>query len=417
MKLWIKNLIMIGSILLLTAIAGLISYKSISDAISSAGKKTFINVGNNNNIKATEPLTIVLMGVDTGGAGRGNADSWDGNSDSQIVITLNPKTNTTTMVSMERDTMTNILDANNQVVSTQKMNAAYPMGYNQGDVKSGAQYAMNTIGEQAGVPIDNFVIMNFDGLTNLVNDVGGITVDNTSGGDIYIYDTEPNYTSVVKPGVQNINGDQALVYARDRHTLANGDYGRAAHQREIITQVMKKMISMDNLTQYQKFLNDISKDFKTNINVTPDNLANLYAYKDCFNKVVSVHYQGVGASAAGSDGAVASYQFMPENVDLAVQNTILLSLGKSPITTLNPNVITYESQFGAAPATYFMPSATVTEKGKTPVTYGIDSNGKLIPITSQNSGTYVGENGDAAANTGTSSSSSSSTNESSSTNQ
>src|SRR5699024_3957563 len=100
--------------------------------------------------------------------------------DSQIVMTLNPKTNTTTMVSLERDVMSNILDDKGNTISTQKMNAAYPMGYNAGGLETGVQYAMKTIGEQAGINVDNFLMINFDGLVNLVNDVGGIDIDNTT---------------------------------------------------------------------------------------------------------------------------------------------------------------------------------------------------------------------------------------------
>ena len=67
-------------------------------------KSTFSDLGlksskkSDDIIKATEPLTILLMGVDTGGEGR--SDPWAGQSDTMIVMTLNPKTHTTTMVSL-----------------------------------------------------------------------------------------------------------------------------------------------------------------------------------------------------------------------------------------------------------------------------------------------------------------------------
>lgn len=56
---------------------------------------------------------------------------------------------------------------------------------------------MKTIGEQAGINVDNFLMINFDGLVNLVNDVGGIDIDNTTGQTLYISDTEPEYTAKV----------------------------------------------------------------------------------------------------------------------------------------------------------------------------------------------------------------------------
>ncbi len=438
---------MVGAIVVLTVGAGAAYLFTVSSSTVKTLKTTYTSVGKTDTtqtLKATKPLTIVLLGVDTGGVGRGTANSWQGNSDSQIVMTLNPKTDTTTMVSMERDTMTNILDGNGKIISKQKMNAAYPYGYNAGGITSAAQYAMNTIGQQAGVNVTNFVAMNFDGLINLVDDVGGIEVVNDTNGQdalkgtskgqmvtlptgetvasgaIYISDTEPAYTAYVPyypdNRLQLLNGQQALVFARDRHTLGNGDYGRQAHQRAVLSALMKKIVALDNITQYQKFLSDISQDMKTNIPINGSTLASLIAYKDCFKKVVSIQYQGVGMTAQG-----ASYQFMPENVDLAVQNAMRSSLGEPTETTLGNDIITYESYYGTSADSqgYLMPSATVTENGKATV-YGINTDGSLVTIDSSNSGKYISTTGNpvvsnATSTSGTSSSSSTDTTGSSST--
>lgn len=427
MKLWLKSLLMFLAIIVVTAGAGVVYVSTVLNSTTSTLKSTFTNVGNKNTeqaVKATQPLTILLMGVDTGGQGRGTSDSWDGNADSEILMTLNPKTKTTTMVSMERDTLSNILDGNGNVISQTptKLNSAYPSGYNNGGFDSAVSYAMKTVGVQGGVDIGNFVTMNFDGLINLVNDVGGISIVNDSGGvdalngtsqgqkvtlpsgetvdsgAIYISDTEPEYSAYVPYYSDNreqvINGEQALVYARDRHTLGNGDYGRAAHQREVIAAVMKKILSADNLTQYQKFLNDISKDFKTNIPISASTISSFLGYKDCFNKVVSVQYEGVGYT--GTDGG--SYQLTPQNAALAVQNVMKKSLGQATSDQLDSNMVTYESYTGNSPSSSFLPSATVTQNGKS-TTYGVDVNGNLVTIDSSNSGTYVSTNGSAVTST------------------
>ena len=404
---------------------------TVSSSTVATLKTTYAKVGNTSNatkiLKATKPLTLVLMGVDTGGVGRGTSDSWDGNSDSQIVITLNPETDTTTMVSMERDTMSNILDSDgNKVGNPQKMNAAYPLGYNAGDLsgkglETAASYSMKTIGAQAGVPIDNFVVVNFDGLINLVNAVGGVDVYNdpknisntkeypNPNHEIFISDTEPQYTAVIKAGKQHLNGEQALVYARDRHHRANGDYGRIAAQREVIAALMKKMLALDNVTQYQKFLSEVSKDFKTNIPISTSTLTSLLGYKDCFKKIVSIQYQAVDGSVNGG-----SYQFMTNNIYLAVQNNLRKSLGETTSDTVSDNLITYENYYGGTEPSYYMPSATVTENGKSTV-YGIDKDGSLVKINSSNSGVYVSTLGEGitSASSGSSASSSSSSEDSS----
>jgi len=91
MKLWIKTLLMLGSIILVTAIAAGGYTLTVLNSTTKAFKMTYTNAGNKKTeqvIQATEPLTILLMGVDTGGEGRGTSDSWNGNSDSQILMTL-----------------------------------------------------------------------------------------------------------------------------------------------------------------------------------------------------------------------------------------------------------------------------------------------------------------------------------------
>jgi len=69
--------------------------------------RTYKKIGEETNvIEATEPLTILLMGVDTGSGSR--EDPWAGNSDTMILVTVNPQTKETTMTSLERDILTNI---------------------------------------------------------------------------------------------------------------------------------------------------------------------------------------------------------------------------------------------------------------------------------------------------------------------
>ncbi|GBG96017.1 LytR family transcriptional regulator [Lactococcus termiticola] len=399
---------MVAGILLVTAGAGVVYVMTVLNSTTKTLSATFTDVGNKNTaktVKATEPLTILLMGVDTGGDGRGDSNSWDGNADSSILMTLNPKTKTTTMVSIERDTLSNILDGDGNIVSTAptKLNSAYPSGYNNGGFNSAVSYAMKTVGLQAGLDVGNFVTMNFDGLIDLVNDVGGIDVDNTSGTTLFISDTEPQYTATVEQGKQHLNGEQALVYARDRHHRANGDYGRAAAQREVITSVMKKVLAVDNITQYQKFLNDISKDFKTNIPVSASTITSFLGYKDCFDKIVSVQYQGL--SYDGTDGA--SYQITPEATALAVQNVMRKSLAQSVLTSLDPNLVTYENYTNSQASSFFLPSATVTE-GKKAETYGVNQDGSLVAINSSNSGLYVGIDGSSLSSSDSASDSSAS---------
>ncbi|WP_197458047.1 LCP family protein [Lactococcus sp. DD01] len=309
-----------------------------------------------------------------------------------MILTLNPETKTTTIISIQRDTMTNIINSKKEVLSTQKMNAAYPLGYNENGLETAVSYAMNTISEQSGISIDNFVAMNMDGLVNLVDDVGGIDVINDSGGDIFISNTEPQYTAVVpfigEGKSQHINGEQALVFSRDRDHLPNGDYGRSAHQREVLQALMKKMLNLNSITTYQKFIKSISNDFKTDISVDVKNLMSLMSYKDCFNKVVSIQYEGVGKMVDDASGNEISYQFIPNNVYLSIQNVLRKSINETKIQSLSSNIITYENECGVSPDLYYLPSAVIREGGKS-TEYGINPDGDFISIDEANKQEYI----------------------------
>ncbi|MGI1837140.1 LCP family protein [Lactococcus garvieae] len=341
--------------------------------------------------KADKPLSILLMGVDTGDDERGGEQAWNGNTDSQIVLTLNPQKQTTTIISIQRDTMANITNDKGKIISTQKINAAYPIGYNENGINTATSYAMRTIGQQIGIPLNNFVVMNMKGLVNLVNDVGGIDIINDSGRDIFISNTEPEYTQIVpfigEGKAQHINGEQALVFCRDRDHLPDGDYGRAAHQREVFQELMKKILKINNIFTYQKFLKDISSDFKTNISVDIKNLMTLMKYRECLKKVVSIQYEGIGAMVKDSLGNMVSYQFIPEVTYLAIQNAMRKAINDSEIKNLNSSIITYESKFGNESKLYNLPYAIISENGKKSMVR-IDSDGEGISINTINKQKY-----------------------------
>lgn len=355
MRLWKKTLI--GFIIALLLFLGAIfAYSAVVlNTTENVMKSTFSDLGLKSNkktdesIKATEPLTILLMGVDTGDADR--TDPWSGQSDSMIVMTVNPKTNTTTMVSLERDMLTNIIDKDGTTIDTAKLNAAYAQG--------GAVDAVSTIQQQIGLNIDKYALINMNGLKELVDAVGGVDVNNTLGETISIADTEPEYTATVAPGKQHIDGDQALVYTRMRHQDPEGDIGRQARQREVIEQLVGKILNLNSVTKYQKILKAISGNMKTDFAVNGSSLTSLLGYKDAFKTIKSIKLQGVGEMISD-----ISYQVMPADNLLAALNALRLSLGKDTISSLSPNIVTFENYYGGPSDSTVLPTVTTTVGGK-----------------------------------------------------
>lgn len=320
----------------LTLGAGLIYGASLLNFSTDAISKTFKQLNGEEEITpidATEPLTILLMGVDMDQATRGG--DWEGGrSDSMILVTVNPKTKETNMMSLTRDIMVEIAEANGDSSGTvEKLNHSYSYGQ--------APMAIATIEKMMDINIDRYIEINMDGLVELVDAVGGIEVNNTLGFPISISEHEPAYTSIVQPGKQLVNGDQALVYARMRYDDPEGDIGRQRRQREVIMAIIKKLLQLDGLTQYKKILTAISNNMRTNIEISPATIPSLLGYKDSVSKLNSYQLRGV-------DQMVDEiyYQLPTSEHLLEMQNILKKSIGLEENTDLVTNVKVYEEQMG-----------------------------------------------------------------------
>lgn len=302
-------------------------YNQSTDVLS----RTYKGFGNETNVIAeTKPLTILLMGVDTGSGSR--SDTWQGNSDSMLLLSVNPQTKKTVMMSLERDILTQI-DEKGETTEA-KLNAAYAYG--------GAELAIATIEKMMNIHIDRYVMINMQGLVQLVDAVGGIEVNNTFDFPISIEENEPEYTATVEPGKHLINGDQALVYARMRYQDPEGDYGRQKRQREVIRKVVEKVLSLNSISHYQAILRAVSKNMQTNVALDSSSIPQLLGYKDAFRNIQSEQLRGEDATLA--DGG--SYQLVTSEHLLEMQNLIRKSLGLSTVKSLKTNAVLYEDLMG-----------------------------------------------------------------------
>lgn len=290
--------------------------------------KTYKKIGEETKvIEATEPLTILLMGVDTGNVER--TDKWVGNSDSMILVTVNPKTKKVVMMSLERDILTKIHQPDGSVMEA-KLNAAYATG--------GAELAISTIQKMMNIHIDRYVMVNMHGLQEMVDAVGGITVNNTLGFPISIQDQEPFNTISIGVGEQKLNGEEALVYSRMRYQDPEGDYGRQKRQREVIQKIVEKILSVNSVSHYQEILKALSDNMQTNIEITTSTIPQLMGYQDSFKNIESQQLRGEDAMLQGG-----SYQIVTTAHILEMQNILRRSLGQPEVTKLETNAVLYEN--------------------------------------------------------------------------
>lgn len=338
MKIGKKILIMLVTIVLTSFLALGVYATSIYNFSLGEFSKTFKDYGTGSGkdvIADEKPFSILLMGVDTGSAER--TSKWEGNSDSMILVTINPKTKKTTMTSLERDILIKLSGPkkNEQTGYDAKLNAAYAAG--------GAKMAIMTVQDMLDITIDKYVQINMKGLVQLVDAVGGITVTNHFDFPISIEDHEPEFTASVEPGRHKINGEQALVYSRMRYDDPDGDYGRQKRQREVISKVLKKILALDSVSKYRKILSAVSKNMQTNIKISSSTIPDLLGYSDALKNVETYQLKGEAATIDGG-----SYQLVTAKEMLKVQNRIKKQLGrkKSTAENLKTTASLYENLYG-----------------------------------------------------------------------
>ena len=193
------------------------------------------------NLEKKEAFSILLLGVDTGAIGR----KGGGRADSIIIVTVNPKENKTTMISVPRDTYTKIARKN----KTTKINEAYSYG--------GAATVINTIQKKFGIPIDFYAEVNMKGLQDVVDALGGVTVKSPLKFS--------NYGYSFRKGRNSLNGKEALAYATMRYEDPTGDYGRQGRQRQIIDALIDKVVSFRVITNQMGLLKSVEKNIKTSL--------------------------------------------------------------------------------------------------------------------------------------------------------
>lgn len=224
------------------------------------------------NKKLTEPFTVLIMGVDSTIDGLKANQAFNG--DTLIMVTFNPNTLTATMFSIPRDMYVPIACNNNKY---NKINSS--AGY-------GSSCVINTVQQLTGIKIDYYLKMNFTGVVQLIDALGGITVDvekpdfdydKKHAGQVCEQNSKREFGDqiiCIKPGVQTLNGEEALAYARCRHLYLTSDIARNQHQQQIIEAAAQKAKSIKSIEEFEKILDAVSNNLETNI--TPKQIMSFY---------------------------------------------------------------------------------------------------------------------------------------------
>ncbi|HFU3729715.1 TPA: LCP family protein [Streptococcus suis] len=190
-----------------------------------------------------DSFNIYISGIDTYGS-----ISSVSRSDVNIIMTINRATHKILLTTTPRDSYVAIADG----------------GQNQYDKLThagiyGVNASVHTLENLYGIDISNYIRLNFTSFLQLIDLVGGVDVQNeqefTSGG--YHFPL----------GTVHLDAERALIFVRERYSLANGDNDRGKNQEKVIAALIKKLSSPENLGNYQAILNGLEGSIQTDLSL------------------------------------------------------------------------------------------------------------------------------------------------------
>lgn len=234
-------------------------------------------------IERKKSVSILLLGIDRRGTEQGRSDSI-------IVLTLNPELDEGAMLSIPRDTKTEIVGKGTR----DKINHAYAFG--------GTEMAMNTVENFLDIPIDYVIETDMEAFSDVVDALGGITVMNK-----FAFSTE-DYTFPV--GEVTLDGEAALDYTRMRYNDPNGDFGRQERQRDVVAAIIEKGRTDFSLDKVTALLEVVGDQAKTNIELN-EFVSLSTDYMNAFRNASVLRLEGAGGLEG--DGI---YYWNPESSSL-----------------------------------------------------------------------------------------------------
>ncbi|MCR6112280.1 LCP family protein [Bacillus sp. A301a_S52] len=217
-----------------------------------------------------DPISILFLGLDTREA------DLSGLTDAMILATFNPDEKTIKMVNIPRDSYVNIIGRE----PMDKINHAHAFG--------GVDMTVDTVEHLLNVPVDYVVSLNFTAFMEIVDTIGGVEVD----VPMPISDTDnATYGTIeIDEGLQTLNGEEALAYARMRKDDPRGDLGRGDRQKDIIEAVIKQSANFKTITNFNSLMESLGNNLRTNLGFS--NLVSMHSYASELDNIDQLSLDG-----------------------------------------------------------------------------------------------------------------------------
>lgn len=224
-------------------------------------------------LQDTEKINILLLGIDSEGEG-----NQKGRSDAMLVMQLDPEEDSISIVSIPRDSRTEIIGKG----MDDKINHAFAFG--------GADMSVATVENFLDIELDYYVNINMDGLVELVDELGTITIHN----DIEWSDKGYDFPE----GKLEMDGDKTKSFVRMRKKDPAGDFGRTQRQRKVIEGVINEGAQVGSVPKFSSMMDILGDNMNTNMDF--DDMKVLFnSYRDTRRNVSEHMIEGSGQNIDG----------------------------------------------------------------------------------------------------------------------
>lgn len=262
------------------------------------------------------PFTVLVSGIDTYGS-----IGTVSRSDVNMLVTVNPETKNIQLVSIPRDFYVETDCDPSLGCGIGQMDKLTHTGLH------GVDTTRATLEKLFGIDINYTLRVNFSSVQNIVDALGGITVDNRDGYAFSI----GGYTFT--QDILELNGDQALMFSRERYSFAEGDRERGRNQMRVIQGMINKATSPAILTGYMSFLDAIGDSFETDMSSSDIRaLVNMQLSEGGSWTIGSISVNGTGGTDYCYELGNYAYVMYPDmnTVDAAVQAIQTVENGGEP---------------------------------------------------------------------------------------
>lgn len=283
-KRWYKiPLIVLGILILLGGTWVLSMYNKAKNTVNEKMHQEVESIDkqlSKKKMKEKDQLNILVLGLDS-------AEGESGRTDTIMVMTLRPESDSMQLISIPRDTRTTIVGKGIE----DKINHAYAFGKE--------DMAIATVENFLNIDIDYHVLLNMKGLKALIDELGGITVES----ELAWNDGSYNF----QEGLTELDGDKALAYVRMRKQDPAGDFGRAKRQRQVVAGMIDKGASIGSIGKISSTIDILGKNMSTSLDF--DDMKRLFTgYMGVRHNIESYQVQGQGTTIGGT-----YYYIVPED--------------------------------------------------------------------------------------------------------